>query len=97
MMRNPEVQKRAQAEIDAIIGNDRLPALADRSDLPYVNALCSEVMRMCPSAPIGNSLIRMVVAPQTNASPAFPHVLSEDDIHAGYVLPKGTMVIANIW
>ncbi|KAF9812628.1 hypothetical protein IEO21_06099 [Rhodonia placenta] len=80
MMRNPEVQKRAQAEIDAIIGNDRLPALADRSDLPYVNALCSEVMRMCPSAPI-----------------AFPHVLSEDDIHAGYVLPKGTMVIANIW
>jgi len=80
MMSHPEIQRKAQLEIDTVIGTDRLPTLEDRHHLPYVNAICSEVMRMSPSAPI-----------------AFPHVLSEDDIHAGYSLPKGTMVIANIW
>jgi len=39
------VQKKAQAEIDAVIGNDRLPCFQDRDDLPYVNALASEVLR----------------------------------------------------
>lgn len=35
----PEVQLRAQAEIDAVVGNDRLPTFSDRESLPYVNAL----------------------------------------------------------
>ena len=48
----PEVQKRAQAEIDAIIGSDRLPTLDDWDDLPYVNALCNEVLRWHPIAPL---------------------------------------------
>ncbi|OCH95986.1 cytochrome P450 [Obba rivulosa] len=49
----PEMQQKAQEEIDAVIGPDRLPTLADRDRLPYVNALCMEVLRWNPVAPLG--------------------------------------------
>ncbi|EEB87968.1 hypothetical protein MPER_14460, partial [Moniliophthora perniciosa FA553] len=39
MVRHPEVQRKAQAEIDAVVGNDRLPSFSDKEHLPYVNAL----------------------------------------------------------
>ena len=29
--------------------------------------------------------------------PGVPHRLMEDDIYEGYLLPKGSIVIANIW
>lgn len=51
----PEVQKKAQAEIDAVVGRDRLPTFADRNQLPYVNALCSELLRWLPVVPLGTS------------------------------------------
>ena len=51
----PEAQKRAQAELDIVVGRDRLPTLADRPNLPYVEALVSEVMRWVPVAPMGQS------------------------------------------
>ncbi|ETW82095.1 hypothetical protein HETIRDRAFT_475560 [Heterobasidion irregulare TC 32-1] len=41
----PETQRRAQAELDAVVGPDRLPEYADRDQLPYVDALCMELMR----------------------------------------------------
>ncbi|KAG1734315.1 cytochrome P450 [Suillus lakei] len=46
----PDVQKKAQAEIDAVVGPDRLP-----------------------------------------------HCVTEDDIHDGYYIPKGSFVMPNIW
>ncbi|KAI0763625.1 cytochrome P450 [Trametes elegans] len=41
----PEVQKKAQAELDGIVGRDRLPDHGDREALVYVDALIKEVMR----------------------------------------------------
>ncbi|KAF9044362.1 putative CyP450 monooxygenase [Panaeolus papilionaceus] len=41
----PEAQKKAQAEIDSVIGNDRLPEFQDRPSLPYVEAVVKETMR----------------------------------------------------
>jgi len=38
MILYPEATKRAQAELDAVIGKNRLPMLGDRQDLPYVTA-----------------------------------------------------------
>lgn len=41
----PEILKKAQAEVDAVIGQDRLPTFEDRDALPYVNAICVELLR----------------------------------------------------
>jgi len=49
----PEVQKKAQAEIDAVIGNNRLPDFSDRDALPYINAIVKEAMRWQPVTPFG--------------------------------------------
>jgi cytochrome P450 len=38
MVLYPAAAKKAQAELDSVIGKDRLPMLGDRSDLPYVTA-----------------------------------------------------------
>ena len=40
----PEAQTMAQEEIEAVVGHDRLPTLADRPHLPYVEALFKEVL-----------------------------------------------------
>jgi cytochrome P450 len=45
---HPSIQRRAQAEIDKVVGHDRLPTLADRSDLPYLNACLKESSRWAP-------------------------------------------------
>ncbi|VDC05155.1 unnamed protein product [Peniophora sp. CBMAI 1063] len=76
----PEVQAKAQAEIDAVVGRDRLPTLADRPQLPYITALMNEVLRWSPVAPL-----------------AIPHATMQDDVYQGYLIPKGSLVIPNIW
>lgn len=45
MVLHPEAQRRAQQEIDNVVGHDRLPAFSDRKFLPYTNALVLEVLR----------------------------------------------------
>jgi cytochrome P450 len=42
---HPEIFKKAQAEVDAIVGIERLPTMEDRDQLPYVNAICKELLR----------------------------------------------------
>ncbi|KAJ3547603.1 hypothetical protein NM688_g5386 [Phlebia brevispora] len=49
----PDVQRKAQEEIDKVIGTDRLPTSADRDALPYIDALVTEVLRWNPVSPIG--------------------------------------------
>jgi cytochrome P450 len=53
MIAFPEVQRRAQAEIDAVVGRDRLPSFADAPRLPYVCAILKEVLRWRPTSPLG--------------------------------------------
>ncbi|KAF8513276.1 cytochrome P450, partial [Gautieria morchelliformis] len=53
MVLSPEVQKKAQAELDAVVGPNRLPEFEDRNDLPYINALCKEILRWHPLLPVG--------------------------------------------
>lgn len=52
MVENPYIWKRAQAEIDAAIGTDRLPEFDDRASLPYVEAVVRETMRWRPVTPL---------------------------------------------
>lgn len=45
MAQHPEIQKKAQAELDKIIGTEHLPTLEDREDLPYIECIMKEVLR----------------------------------------------------
>ncbi|KAJ1301317.1 hypothetical protein OPQ81_003719 [Rhizoctonia solani] len=76
----PEVQAKAQEEIDTAIGSNRLPTFADRPKLPYIERLLLEVMRWRPGIPLGA-----------------PHVCTEDNEYRGYRIPRGAIMIGNIW
>jgi len=80
MILYPDVARKAQAEIDAVVGQDRLPSLDDRERLPYINAIVLEVIRWHSVVPTG-----------------FPHRVMEDNIHDGYMIPKGALIIPNVW
>ena len=41
----PEITKRIQAELDNVVGRDRLPAFDDESLLPFLGAFIKEVTR----------------------------------------------------
>lgn len=45
MALHPEVSRKAQAELDRVIGQVNLPTLEDRSKLPYITAIFREGMR----------------------------------------------------
>ncbi|KAJ3490047.1 hypothetical protein NLI96_g1725 [Meripilus lineatus] len=51
MTTRPDVQKKAQEELDRVVGHDRLPTLADRPNLPYVDAVLRETIRCFPVLP----------------------------------------------
>lgn len=80
MVLYPDVQAQAQGEIDAIVGNGRLPTVEDREKLPFISALAMEVLRWHVVGPTG-----------------MPHRAMEDDVHDGYLIPKGALIIPNIW
>ncbi|KAG2074091.1 cytochrome P450 [Suillus decipiens] len=82
MVLYPEVQARAQAEIDCVIGKalERLPDWDDRVSMPYVNAVIQETLRWFPVAPLG-----------------VPHATVNDDVYEGYFIPKGATVVTNTW
>jgi cytochrome P450 len=77
---HPEIQKKAQRELDQLLGGDRLPTLADQDDLPYISALLKEIYRWHVPLPI-----------------SIPKLLREDDDYKGYYLPKGAIVLENVW
>ncbi|KAI0772735.1 cytochrome P450 [Trametes elegans] len=53
MAMDPEVQRRAQAELAAIVGPHRLPTFDDWPSLPYVTAIMRECMRWGLILPLG--------------------------------------------
>ncbi|ENI04575.1 hypothetical protein COCC4DRAFT_40692 [Bipolaris maydis ATCC 48331] len=48
----PEIQRKAQQEIDTVVGPDRWPKLKDYENVPYIRAIVDEVIRFKPSAPV---------------------------------------------
>ncbi|KAJ8120615.1 hypothetical protein ONZ43_g2722 [Nemania bipapillata] len=48
----PEVQRKAQEEIDRVIGSSRLPTFSDRESLPYIDAVLQEAWRWHTVVPL---------------------------------------------
>ncbi|OBS15345.1 hypothetical protein FPOA_13790 [Fusarium poae] len=53
MLLFPDVQRKAQQEIDSVVGTERLPQFEDRDNLSYVDALVKEALRWIPVIPMG--------------------------------------------
>ena len=77
----PEVQKKAQDEIDRVVGSDRLPTMADESQLPYIRAMIKETLRWMPTTVTG----------------AVPHAATKDDEYMGHFIPKCAGILLNVW
>ncbi|KIJ62826.1 hypothetical protein HYDPIDRAFT_113935 [Hydnomerulius pinastri MD-312] len=80
MVLHPDAQDCAHAELDAVIGCDRLPTFSDRGSLPFVEAVFRETSRWGALVPLG-----------------IPHMAAKDDEFDGYQIPKGSIVIKNLW
>ena len=52
MLRNPDVQRKAHAEVDRVTGGRWVPAMHDRARFPYVNCLVQELFRTHPVVPL---------------------------------------------
>jgi cytochrome P450 len=81
MMVFPDVQKRAQDEIDRVIANGRLPKTADRERLPYIEAIMKETHRW-------HQVLPMCVPHMS---------VQEDICGLGYRIPKGAVLLPNNW
>jgi cytochrome P450 len=79
----PEVQKKAQAEMDAAVGQDRSPNWADIDEgrIPYLVALVKEVLRWRTVTVLAG----------------IPHANTKDVEYNGYHFPAGTNFTGNMW
>lgn len=50
---HPAIMRRAQAELDEVVGDSRLPEFTDMSDLPYMGVFLKELIRWQPLNPTG--------------------------------------------
>ncbi|KAH9847889.1 CyP450 monooxygenase [Lenzites betulinus] len=53
MVLYPDVQEKAQAELDAVVGRDRLPDFDDRDELVYISTMVKEAIRWNVVTPLG--------------------------------------------
>ena len=81
MTMNPSVLSLAHKELDVVIGSGHCPTLDDEPRLPYMRALCKEVLRWRPVAVMGGT----------------PHASTENDDFLGYRIPGGTTILSNSW
>ncbi|KAI0258893.1 cytochrome P450 [Gloeopeniophorella convolvens] len=97
MLRYPEVQRKAQAEIDKVVGKSRLPDFSDQDALPYVNAVLKEALRWHPVFPLGMCVISAYELVYYGCISAIPHGTTQNDTYNGYFIPAGAIVIGNTW
>ena len=98
MVLNPDILRKAQGSVDCVCG-DRLPGFGDFDSLPYVHALVMECLRWYPVASLSEfpklSYHSRWFTYFDHKDP--PHTCTQDDVYNGYYVPKGSIMIANIW
>jgi hypothetical protein len=97
----PDVLKRIQAELDSVIGRDRMPTFDDERSLPFLRAFIKEVTRrvfLSYLSPLPCWLTLAIGC--TRWRPAvplgIPHATTKADVYDVYDIPKGATVYANI-
>lgn len=86
LMRYPDVQAKARAEIERVVGLDqngdilRLPEFEDRPAMKYLEYVIQEATRWAPLSPVG-----------------IPHASLNEDHYRGYYIPAGATAFANAW
>ncbi len=98
MVGYPEVQEKAQAEIDRVVGGNRLPTFSDKDSLPYVFAIYKETLRWHTVVPQGSlECLYAKIVVQHSFELGVPRLLQTDDIYDGYLLPGGLDIVSNTW
>ncbi|KAI0792989.1 cytochrome P450 [Irpex lacteus] len=80
MLNYPDVMRKAQVELDAVVGRERIPTSEDADNLPYICAMVRETLRWRPASPLGMSIY---FHPAMNSD----HII--DNWYNGYFIPKG--------
>lgn len=94
MVLYPEVYRKAQAEIDTVIGDSRLPSFEDMASLPYLDAIIREIHRCVSSIP--SLLINPFHRWGAGFTLSLPHKLIQDDVYDGHLLPSGALIAPNV-
>jgi hypothetical protein len=99
MLVYPDVQAKAQAEVDRVVGRERLPELEDAENLPYVQAVASECLRWLPVLPLCPLFqgTACCICTDRASRTAVAHSTTQDDEYKGYFIPKGSIVLGSVW
>jgi cytochrome P450 len=81
LVTHPPALEAAHAELDSVVGADRMPTFENEEKLPYIRALVKEVLRWRPVAVLGGT----------------PHASSEDDVYQGRYISTGATILGNTW
>uniref|UniRef100_A0A8H7NBU0 O-methylsterigmatocystin oxidoreductase n=1 Tax=Bionectria ochroleuca TaxID=29856 RepID=A0A8H7NBU0_BIOOC len=57
LIKHPDILRKAQKEIDEVVGSERLPTFEDRAKLVYLESVIKEAYRWHPTAPIDSILL----------------------------------------
>jgi cytochrome P450 len=80
LLNNRDVRMKLAAEIDTHVGNQRLVQVSDMANLPFLQCVLKESLRLYPITPL-----------------LPPHESREDVTVGGFNIPKGTMLLVNIY
>jgi cytochrome P450 len=82
LIRNPMVMKRAQTELETVVGTNRIVEEADLYKLPYLQAVVKEILRLHPPGPL--------LLPHSSLDEVC-------QVAGGYDIPPRTKILVNIW
>lgn len=63
---HPDVQRKAQEQLDEVLGNERMPTFEDLDNLPYIHAIVKEVGRWHSVLPLGELLLASILVSVLN-------------------------------
>jgi hypothetical protein len=92
--------RKAQQEMDLVLGVGQLPSFDDKDSLPYTMAIVKEAFRWRDVAPLGKAPAyprHLTTTDMLISMIAIPHFNEVEDVYKGYRIPAGSIIIPNSW